>query len=245
MPIQPNEPHRQLTCREVRAVDRFAIDKLGVSGIVLMENAGRGCVEIFLQQPELGPAVIYCGGGNNGGDGFVIARHLAIHRVPCRCVELVAADRLPPDARENREIAKQLTSVEWIDASHNFDATIMDATLRPIESQPIQWAIDAMLGTGATGALREPYLTVVKKLNNRSLKRLAVDIPTGLDGDRGIVVNEALRVDLTCTFVAIKPGLQQNQGPSIAGTVECISIGLPNEIIEAAVSFHRSHDASE
>src|SRR5436309_6607381 len=126
-----------LTRAQVRELDRRAIEEYGVPGVVLMENAGRGAAEVLMRlNPERKPVLIYCGPGNNGGDGFVIARHLDIHGWPVWLV------RHAPGWRGDAAVMEKIAAV----------AGIGDG-----EAAEAGWIVDALFGTGLTGPLREPY----------------------------------------------------------------------------------------
>src|SRR5262245_41279353 len=130
---------------QVRSIDRRAIDEYGLSGLVLMENAGRGCADVLCQLGCRGPVAIVCGKGNNAGDGFVIARHLDLRRIAVKVLLLGSPDELRGDAAANYAvIAKSQLTI--IDLSSRWDAARFAAELAGAE-----WIVDALLGTGATG----------------------------------------------------------------------------------------------
>ena len=170
-----------LTREQVRQVDQIAIDQYGMPGIALMENAGRGAAEIIGTVAPHGLVVILCGGGNNGGDGYVIARHLQLAERDVRIVSLVPLSNLRGDAQTNAAVAAAA------------DIAIQIAT------EPLQLKaqldgaaviVDCLLGTGARGALREPFSTAVCQANAAAgVRRIAIDIPTGLDCDTGVAAD--------------------------------------------------------
>src|SRR6478735_8100683 len=139
---------RPLTRAEVREVDRRAIAEYGMSGLVLMENAGRGCADVLVQLGCRGPVAIVCGKGNNAGDGFVIARHLDLRGVNVRVILLGAAADLRGDAAANYAIIDR-SGIEISDFSSRFDQAAFDGQLSDAD-----WIVDALLGTGSTGAPR-------------------------------------------------------------------------------------------
>lgn len=209
-----------LTRQQCRDIDRHAIEQLGIPSIVLMENAGRGTVDVLLEQdPECRTVLVLCGKGNNGGDGFVIARHLAIHGVDVHMVLLAKCDDLVGDARINCNIlcasglgVLEISTVDELDAIFN--------KVRPT------WLIDALLGTGATGEPREPYASVIEWMNRQPARRLAVDVPSGLDCDAGQPATPTVRADLTCTFVGRKVGYDVAAAQEYLGEVHVVSIGI-------------------
>jgi NAD(P)H-hydrate epimerase len=230
-------PPLVLTREQVRRVDALAIERYGMSSLVLMENAGSGVVDSLLafdsslqdETPRFNPqVVILCGKGNNAGDGFVIARHLEIRGVAVRVLLLAPPDELAGDAKANFAIL-QHTGVPIIDVSQG-----------PIEPQLDQhaagaaWLVDALLGTGATGEPREPFATAIRWMNAQSACRLAVDLPSGLDCDTGQAAAATVRADLTATFVAAKPGFLAPQAKPYVGELRVLDIGVPVKVISEA-----------
>ena len=213
-----------------REVDRRAIQEYGMSGLVLMENAGRGVVDVLLQvnptlangKDEQPPVAILCGKGNNAGDGFVVARHLAIRGARPSVLLLASPAELRGDARQNYGILTHC-DVPSVDLSGVSDlARSLDA-----EASDAAWLVDAMLGTGAHGEPREPYRTAIEWMNRQSGKRLAVDVPSGLDCDTGQTAEPTVRADITCTFVAQKTGFLNPAAQPFLGQVHVVSIGIP------------------
>jgi NAD(P)H-hydrate epimerase len=232
-----------LTREQSRVIDRLATDKLGIPGLVLMENAGRGVVDVLLRtDPSLiqehsladrhnsGKVTILCGKGNNAGDGFVIARHLEIRGIPVRVLLLASPEELGGDARVNFEILAH-TDVPLVDLSSCEDlATALDR-----QSGDSTWLVDALLGTGARGAPREPLRTAIEWMDGKAAKRLAVDLPSGLDCDTGQPANPTLRADITCTMVAPKIGFRAATAKPLLGQVHVVSIGIPPKWVQINV----------
>ena len=157
----------------------------GFTGLVLMENAGRGCVDVLEQLGSDGLVVIVCGKGNNAGDGFVIARHLAVRGYECRVILLVPPAELRGDAAANFKILEK-TGAAIVDLSSK--ATTSANALKEELShhgEGAAWIVDAILGTGATGEPRPPFDTAIDWMNAQPTKKLAVDLPSGLDCDSG------------------------------------------------------------
>src|SRR5213593_2836501 len=134
---------RPLTRDQVRELDRRAIEEYGMSGLVLMENAGRGCVDMLCELGCKGPVVVVCGKGNNAGDGFVIARHLDLRGVRVKVLLLGPPDELQGDAAANYTIM-QRSGLQIVALSRQFSVTVIDSELAGFE-----WIVDALLGTGA------------------------------------------------------------------------------------------------
>lgn len=212
-----------LTREQARAVDRHAIESLGLAGLVLMENAGRGCVDVLEGIGVDGPVVILCGKGNNAGDGFVIARHLMVRGLTARTVLLAPPSEFAGDAAINYGVLRKLGG-EITDLS----ASSPDALPAALDSlDGADWWIDAMLGTGAVGDPREPVRTAIEWVNAQSGKRLAVDLPSGLDCDTGAPGTPTFCADHTVTFVAPKVGFAKVAAAPFLGVVQVADIGVP------------------
>jgi NAD(P)H-hydrate epimerase len=210
-----------LSRKAVRDVDRAAVEEFGVPGVVLMENAGRNAAELLWQQGVAGPVVICCGKGNNGGDGFVIARHLENRGADVRVLLFAEPDTLRGDAATNCRIVQKAGIPLTILAGH-VDRPALDAVL-----QHAAWIVDALLGTGIAGTVREPYATVISAINASPAKVFAVDLPSGLDCDRGEPLGACVRADVTATFVARKAGFAQSSAKEWTGDLHVIDIGIP------------------
>jgi NAD(P)H-hydrate epimerase len=217
---------RALTCAEVRDLDRRAIDEFGVPGVVLMENAGRSCAELLLSLGCSGKTTIVCGKGNNGGDGYVIARHLELAGVPVNVVSVGDPSALPPDARPHFDVwaSSGAPIVRW---DRSLDDELLAASVAGSE-----WVIDALLGTGMQGAPRPPFDRVIRLLNRLPSRRFAVDSPSGLDCDRGVAEGEVFHACHTGTFVAAKVGFSQPAAARVIGRLHVLDIGAPRKLLE-------------
>jgi hydroxyethylthiazole kinase-like uncharacterized protein yjeF len=223
-----------LTRDQVRRLDRLAIDRYGMSGLVLMENAGRGAVDVLERLGIAGPVVILCGKGNNGGDGLVIARHLDLRGHACRVLLLCAAEELTGDAAANFAILKQ-AGVPIVESMQvRVGASSPPATLGKLldeHAAGADWLVDAMLGTGAHGEPRPPLDAAIDWLNGRSGRKLAVDVPSGLDCDTGQPAQHTVRADHTCTFAAMKIGFIKPGATAYTGQVHVCDIGAPPQLL--------------
>lgn len=232
-PFSENIPPTQipaLTRDQCRAVDRLAIHEYGIPGIVLMENAGRGTAKFVDKAGASGKIVVCCGRGNNAGDGFVVARHLAILG---HCPEILLAcspAQLAGDALVNYRIAERAELP--IHRVHG-DA-VEESSRRVLEGAA--WVIDALLGTGARGEPRPPFDVIIQQINAVPARRLAVDVPSGLDCDTGEPASHTVQADFTCTFVAIKRGFQRPQAKQYTGHIEVVSIGIPPVLLKRVVA---------
>lgn len=224
---------------QVRRVDQIASDRYAVPGIVLMENAGRGVVETLWEEGVRGPVVVVCGKGNNAGDGFVIARHLAVRRVPCEVLLACSPQELRGDAAINFEVLRRL-ELPWREVVSPASAESFAALLNEAD-----WIIDALLGTGTQGKPAPLYATLIRAMNAAAGRRVAVDIPSGLDCDTGIPSEPTFQADVTCTFVALKPGFLQPAAKPYVGEVRVIDIGVPERVIAEAVAAEATARSSE
>jgi NAD(P)H-hydrate epimerase len=216
---------RTLSREEVRAVDQRAIQQYGLPGVVLMENAGRGAAELLISLGIGGLVVVCAGKGNNAGDGFVIARHLEIHGYQVRVLLFCDPSELRGDAEINyRVIEKAGTPIRC------FAAPPDDQELQQ-ELAAADWIVDALLGTGTQGQIREPYTTVIEAVNRAPARVLAVDLPSGLDCDSGEPLGACIRADHTATFVAPKLGFEKESAGQFTGAVHVIGIGVPRGVV--------------
>jgi NAD(P)H-hydrate epimerase len=214
-----------------RQLDRRATEEFGVPGIVLMENAGRGVAEKLCELGIAGAVVICCGPGNNGGDGFVIARHLDLRGI---AVHVFAWGWQPSNAggqsrRAGSDAAANLSILEasGIAVHFNADQTELATTLTGAA-----WIVDALLGTGSRGEPRPPLDAVIDAINASGAPIMAVDLPSGLDCDTGEAAQHAIRARHTCTFVAIKPGFLSEGAEQFTGNVHVCDIGAPRVLVE-------------
>lgn len=211
--------------QQAREVDRRAVEQYGLSGLVLMENAGRACADTLCKVGVAGPVVICCGRGNNAGDGFVIARHLDLWGETARVLMFSDPGRLSGDAAVNYEVlTKCNVPIVMVDRADDerFERAIQDA----------DWIIDALLGTGARGAPRPPLDGVIRRLNEHPAKKMAVDLPSGLDCDTGEPAKITFRADHTCTFVALKAGFAAKPAQKLLGKIHVLDIGAPRKLME-------------
>lgn len=210
---------------QVREVDRLAIEQYGMSGLVLMENAGRGCADVLCRLQARGPVVICCGSGNNAGDGLVLARHLELRGIPVRVLFCSDPEKLRGEAAANWQIARAAELPMFV-----LDETDVAARLaRHLDGA--DWVVDALLGTGARGEPRPPLDTVIDTVNAHPASRLAVDIPSGVNGVSGECAQHTFRADHTCTFVAVKRGMLTTAARAAAGQVHVVDIGVPARLL--------------
>ncbi len=216
---------RSLTRYAVRDVDRRALVDYGLPGIVLMENAGRGAAELLINLGIAGRVAICAGKGNNGGDGFVIARHLELRGFEPRVLLFCDPADLSGDAAINYCVltAAQQTLVVM--------GKVPDVAEIERELSTADWIVDALLGTGTQGPIREPCLTVIAAINRADKKVFAVDLPSGMDSDTGQPLGAAVRADYTATFVARKVGFDVQGAEQLTGEVHIVDIGIPRRLL--------------
>jgi len=212
-----------MTREQVRQIDEIAMRDYSMPGIMLMENAGHGAANFINQQSSPAKATILCGGGNNGGDGYVIGRHLQTLGWTVEIVSMASENRLFGDAKTNFIIAKKAL----IPIKINPDPDSLRSTLR--DSEVI---IDALLGTGSAGPPRGTYRDAIKFANQQRSVKYAVDIPSGLDCDTGIAHDLTFRANYTITFVAEKIGFNKNNADDFVGVVKVIDIGVPKKLLD-------------
>ncbi len=221
--MQPSPPI--LTRQQVREVDRIAIEELKMPGLVLMENAGRGVADALHAQFGVARALIVCGPGNNGGDGFVIARHLDGRGWQVTVLLTAPSSQLKGDA---------LANYQWLAASGvTWEQNTNDSPggMQPGAGAGPWCVVDAILGTGATGPLRPSVASVCRQLNQLPATRVAIDIPTGLDAETGKADADTFVAHHTYTFVAAKPGLCMSHAKKFVGELKILPIGVPTGIL--------------
>ncbi len=210
------EPLR-FTREAMREVDRRAVADFGIPSIVLMENAASGCAAIALRVMRdrgLGRALVVAGPGNNGGDGFAIARRLEGFGVPVS-VSRPLGPAASDDARTNESICERMgLSLE-----------------APITTDPSVLVIDALLGTGLSRPAEGEAAEAIGAMN-RSGMRLAVDLPSGVSAASGEPLGPVVRADVTAAFVGLKPGMPApgEPGREPFGAAEIVDIGVPNSL---------------
>ncbi len=218
-----------------RRYDQLAMDEYGVPGIVLMENAGRGCVDVLAESGRRGPVLILAGTGNNGDDGWVMARHLSNLGFPTAVVLAGDGNRIQGDALINYRIAQRMGVPirGWAEAGNS--AALQQFAVDLWGDDP-EWLVDALLGTGASGDPREPFASLIRAANAMSARRMAIDLPSGLDCDSGQPHKPTFRADVTCTMVAPKVGFANPEAAPFIGRVRCIDIGAPANLIGEVVA---------
>ena len=221
-----------LTRAQVRDLDRRAIGGYGLPGVVLMENAGRLCADVLKTlNPDRLPTTILCGPGNNGGDGFVMARHLDNAGWPVHCHVFAKNNRTPGDADVFFDVlyAAGIPFTQY--HPDHFGETQREYVSRKCFA-PDTWLVDALFGTGLSRPLGSPFDRLVGRINDSGLPVLAIDVPTGLDCDTGEPFGPAIRAAHTATFVARKRGFLNPASREWTGEVYVMDIGVPRKLVD-------------
>jgi ADP-dependent NAD(P)H-hydrate dehydratase / NAD(P)H-hydrate epimerase len=219
------------TSEQMRKYDRYAIEKLGIPGIILMENAGKGVVDAIIEKygsPAGKRFTIVCGKGNNGGDGFVVARHL--HRLGAivKVILLTKAREIKADARVNLDVLLKMDTKGT--ASHGIKVVEVSSSKAALKFSQCDYIIDAILGTGFTGEVSGLYRRAIEAMNKSNAKRIAIDVPSGLNSDTGLVRKTAIHASLTVTMGLNKLGLTLSKSIDYAGVVKVVDLGVSLDV---------------
>lgn len=210
--------------RDVRELDRLAIEEHGIPGFTLMQRAGQAAFAAAMHKwPGTTAFCCFCGSGNNGGDGYVIAALAAAQGLKATAVTVGDPDKLGGDAKLAQELAEQ-KNVSFIpfDIFYSGHPKLTPTTV----------LVDAMLGTGLSGEVKGKSRDAIDLINNSDCPVLAIDIPSGLCSDTGRVLGLAVQADLTVTFIGRKLGQSVDQGPALCGELVFDDLGVPGEIYE-------------
>ncbi len=225
-----------LSPEQMRALDARLINEAGIPGVVLMEHAAAGVVQAVLELlPVNGDVLILCGGGNNGGDGLAVLRQLAMRNVAARALLLSPPERLVGDA------ALQYRMAAGCGLPMQTVLTEEEAETAGISADVL---VDALFGTGLSRAVEGRYRRVIERVNNSNASVVAVDIPSGVDGTTGKVLEAAIQADVTMTFQHKKMGHLLFPGRSLAGEVRIAPIGITEPPPDAAVQYEEADIAA-
>ena len=222
-----------VTASQMQELDRRTIEECGIPGIVLMENAGRGAAELLVRyfpEARTGSVAILTGGGNNGGDGLVIARYLKNWGIQVKVYLVSSIDEVKGDAATNLQI--------WLAMGGELVEVVFKGDFAGIKKEfpKASLMVDAIFGTGLHSEVKGFLKDTISFVNSLPQPVMAVDIPSGLDATTGKVLGEAIRADLTVTFGLAKIGQVIEPGVSHVGQLEIIDIGIPRHLIpEAAI----------
>ncbi len=213
-----------LTRDQVREIDRRAVHEYAIPGIVLMENAALAALDVarqMLVEPAGKPVLVLCGGGNNGGDGFAIARHLSIARAQVTLGIMSDPELSRDEALANWRIIKAMK------------LSCQSATPDLVARHRWSLIVDALFGTGLSRPPRDPFPAIADTVNASKTPVLAIDVPSGLDCDTGKPLGACIRATRTITFVAPKTGFANPDAAQYLGELSVGNIGCPAELIDA------------
>lgn len=218
-----------LTAAQMRELDRTAIEEWQVAGLVLMENAGKATADQIEENfAELfpGPVTIVCGKGNNGGDGYVIARHLLNRGWDVSTLVLAGKESIAGDARANLDILeKSGADIEYVSDEAGLDEVLL-------QNQPAGLVVDALFGTGLSTDIDGLYARAIDWVNSAAEAVVAVDIPSGIDATSGQILGTAVFADLTVTFASAKVGHVIYPAVEFVGDLVVVDIGIPKTLAD-------------
>jgi hydroxyethylthiazole kinase-like uncharacterized protein yjeF len=217
-----NHPNHVFSCQEIRALDKQAIENIGIPGMVLMENAGLAVAQFLEAYLENDKVVICCGKGNNAGDGLVVARHLWNHGFDVEVLLFELPEFFSQDTLTNYQIAQNCQV-----PMHQVEDGLAKNILSPAD-----WIVDALFGTGFQGGLQSPYHDIVLAINQMDAKVLSIDVPSGLNADTGQADGACVQADITLSFVGLKQGFLNPQAQRYLGELHVIDIGIPKILLE-------------
>lgn len=217
---------------DVRDLDRLTYETLDIPSYALMQRAGAAAFRIMRNRwPEVQRVGVVCGGGNNAGDGYVLAKLALENQMAVRLFALTPIEKLKGDAAEAaKDFVEMGGEVSGPDAIAEYRMDLL---------------VDAMIGTGLKGKMNKQWQTAIEGMNACTCPKLALDIPSGLDGDTGDVPGIAVNADVTATFVGQKQGLFTGKGPQFCGDVVFDALGAPMSVYQQSKVSSRlvEHDA--
>lgn len=218
-----NNSPKLYSVEQIRQLEKLAVESFNITKAQLMQRAGAAAFQ-FLQMklPNVQNILVLCGRGNNGGDGYVLAHLARLSGLNVNIRYIGQPDDLNEICRSN-----YLTCVESDIECKPFDPDeIFDADV----------IVDALLGIGIKGEVKEPYKTAIEKINTLNSFVLSMDVPSGLDADFGVVLGSAVKADLTATFIGIKKGLKTHEGLAVSGYVHCDTLEIPQDAFDQVPS---------
>ena len=226
---------------DIRRADIIAVEKYGVPSIVLMENAGTNAANAILSlYPGAENILIFAGAGNNGGDGFVVARRLCDAGKRVSVITTLSDEKYKGDALIN---LSKLRSMGCSTVSIITSAGIDDINIHKFIAQS-DVVIDALLGTGSQGAPRKETARLIPMINKARV-RVALDIPSGMDPESGLIQDTAVSADLTITFLALKLGMTNYFARKLCGRIEVVGIGVEPSLVLPKIDFIEGYDKSD
>ena len=228
LPEASELPRALYTAEQVRSFDRLAIEHFDIPGSTLMERAGRAAFELIRQRwPGVRRICVLAGTGNNAGDGFVVARLAHAEGIQVEVLQLGDRERLRGDAAANAERWRELGG-RWLP----YEGIATDTEL----------IVDALLGTGLEREVGGPWAAAIADANAHRAPCLAIDIPSGLHSDNGVVMGAAIRAEATISFIGLKLGLFTGEGPEYAGVVAFAGLDVPAAVYASEILSARRID---
>lgn len=222
-----------VTASEMQRIDKAATEKYAIPSIIMMENAATASAFCALQMLKTAQdnVVVFCGPGNNGGDGFACTRHLIQRGIKAKVYFLGQEKRLSLEAKTNylilRKIGQRIVSLE--NEKKDWAKSKISSLQRELANNNL--IIDALLGIGLKRNVRQPYFTLIELINNSRKPVLSLDIPSGLDATSGQIHGIAVRARRTITFGLYKKGFLHSQAPKYTGRITIGDIGLPRRLL--------------
>ncbi len=212
---------KTVSAEEMRRLDEKAIREYGIPSLLLMENAGRGVAEAIQSAFGSGLSIsVFCGKGNNGGDGFVCARHLYNRGFAVQVLLFAESQELKEDAKLNFDILNKMRLPLFRNPKDI-----------PFLIQSSEVLVDALFGVGLRRELSGIFREAVEAINSAGKKVVSIDVPSGLDSDSGRVLGAAVKADRTFTLALPKRGFYVGDGPAHAGEIHVIDIGIPRDLL--------------
>ncbi|MFP3975085.1 MAG: NAD(P)H-hydrate epimerase [Dehalococcoidia bacterium] len=221
-----------ITPAQMKEIDRRTQEEFGIPDTILMENAGRAvfqkAIEMLSKQSDK-RAIVVCGSGNNGGDAFVVARHLMNHGIDVDTLLLVPVEKLRGEAKANYDRARKIAQTIGKDIEVMNEANL-DSFKEKLESTKGGLIVDGIFGTGLGRDVTEPQRTIIQLINDSRKPVLAVDVPSGLDATEGKVLGICVQANATVTFAKPKTGFPGNE--NYTGEVIVADISTPKVLLE-------------
>ncbi|MFH1655238.1 MAG: NAD(P)H-hydrate epimerase [Candidatus Omnitrophota bacterium] len=219
---------KTVTAKQIQGLDRIAIRDYGIESLFLMENAGKAVAEEvmrILKNSKNKKIAIFCGKGNNGGDGFVAARYLINKGFQVKNFLVGQVKEITSDAHTNLDLLlkmeQKIIQIPDAGAFRRHKDKLKGPCL----------VVDALLGVGLQGKVREPFETIINFLNKSRKTVISVDVPSGLDATTGEPLGTCIEADETITFGLVKKGFLKNQGPEFVGELKVVDIGWPKNLL--------------
>lgn len=219
-------PLNLYTAEQVRNIDRLAIEQIPVDGYELMYKAGQFAFDTLRKVwSEASKVTVFCGSGNNGGDGYVIAALARISGLEARVISLSDPKNLKNSA------AKAYAFCKDQDIEVSAFETVSSRNLLPLSDRPDHILVDALLGTGLNQEVSGSFRLAIELINQTSLPTMAIDIPSGLSADTGAVLGCAVKADCTASFIGLKVGMFTGKGRDYSGTLYFSELDVPSHIL--------------